>query len=180
MPNMVNKLQIGTTTTMNNQYILAIDPGNAQSAFVLLDAGTLEPIQAGIVENGALVQVIAEHPDKDATAFAIEMVASYGMPVGAEIFETVFWIGRFYAAAGLYHSRSRIFRIDVKMHLCHNSRAKDSNVRQALIDRFGPVGTKKAPGWFYGFKADMWAAYAVGVTYADNINMTTYAKTMDG
>ena len=99
------------------------------------------------------------------------MIASYGMAVGATVFETVFWIGQFYAAAQQYNNRSRIKRMDVKMNLCHTSRAKDGNIRQALIDRFGIVGTKKAPGWFYGFKADMWAAYAVGVTYAD-INST--------
>jgi hypothetical protein len=46
-------------------------------------------------------------------------------------------------------------------------KAKDGNIRQALIDRFGPVGTKKNPGWFYGFSGDVWQAYAVGVTYAD-------------
>ena len=28
-------------------------------------------------------------------------------------------------------------------------------------------GTKKAPGWFYGFSGDMWQAYALGVTYID-------------
>ena len=47
---------------------------------------------------------------------------------------------------------------------------KDGNVRQALIDRFGVVGTKKDPGWFYGFHADIWQAYAVGVTYMDRGN----------
>jgi hypothetical protein len=46
-------------------------------------------------------------------------------------------------------------------------KAKDSNIRQALIDRFGEVGIKKNPGWFYGFKKDIWQAYAVGITYHD-------------
>ena len=32
-----------------------------------------------------------------------------------------------------------------KMNLCGSMKAKDSNIRQALIDRFGEVGTKKNP-----------------------------------
>jgi len=154
-----------------NNYILAVDPGNVQSAYTLLDAESLKPITAQIIPNDKLLQIIAGHPDKDTTDFVIEMVASYGMAVGETVFETVFWIGRFYAAAEQYRARYRIKRMDVKMHLCHNSRAKDTNIRQALIDRFGVVGTKKNPGWFFGFKADVWAAYAVGVTYADSLRI---------
>ena len=47
------------------------------------------------------------------------------------------------------------------------SKLKDSTIRQVLIDRFGNVGTIKDKGWFYGFKADIWQAYALGVTYYD-------------
>lgn len=148
-------------------YIFSVDPGNVQSAYTIIDAQTLRPVTARIVQNDELLQTIAEYPDKHTTAFVVEMCACYGMPVGREIFDTVFWIGRFYETAAAYCLRDRVYRMDVKMHLCHNSRAKDANIRQALIDRFGIVGTKKAPGWFFGFKADMWAAYAVGVSFAD-------------
>ena len=73
----------------------------------------------------------------------IEMIASYGMPVGKEVFDTCVWIGRFAEASGM--PTNYIYRKDEKMNICHSKRAKDSNIRQALIDRFGVVGTKKNP-----------------------------------
>ena len=65
-----------------------------------------------------------------------------------------------------------IYRKDVKLHLCGSPRAKDSNIRQALIDRFGPgkekaIGLKKTPGPLYGVKSHVWAALAVAVTHLD-------------
>lgn len=90
------------------------------------------------------------------------------MAVGQTVFETCVWIGRFKEIAEAQNIKvDYIYRKDEKMNLCYSMKAKDSNIRQALIDRFGPVGTKKNPGWFYGFKKDIWAAYAVGVTYCD-------------
>ena len=94
------------------------------------------------------------------------MIACYGMAVGAEVFETCVWIGRYLEKA--QGDMSRIKRGEVKMHLCHSMKAKDSNIRQALIDRFGAPGTKKAPGLTFGLSGDMWAAFAVAVTYHDN------------
>ena len=143
---------------------------------VIINSETLKPIFAEKVDNNELLQYIY---DKCCGYFdsynyvAIEMVASYGMAVGAEVFETVFWIGRFWEIAKT-NNKQLIYRKDEKMNLCHTMKAKDSNIIQALVDRFAfgiqnkGKGTKKNPGWFYGFSKDIWQAYAVGVTYSGN------------
>ena len=78
--------------------------------------------------------------------FVIEMIDSYGMPVGKTIFETCVWIGKFeHAFSNTTDFIEYIYRKEEKMNICHTMRAKDSNIRQALIDRFGEVGTKKNP-----------------------------------
>jgi hypothetical protein len=153
--------------------ILAIDPGNIESAYVILDRD-LKPIEFGKVENNKLLPVIDNAEIIGVKSMATEMVASYGMPVGAEVFETVLWIGRFWErAVKKGYEVVKIYRKDVKMNLCHSMNAKDGNIIQALIDRFAygvsnrGKGTKKNPGWFYGFKNDIWQAYAIGVTYYD-------------
>jgi hypothetical protein len=95
----------------------------------------------------------------------VEMIASYGMPVGREVFETCLWIGRFIEAWN--SSYSLLYRRNVKLHLCNSARAKDANVAQALRDRFGEKGTRKNPGVLYGIRGDEWAALAVAVTWWD-------------
>ena len=92
------------------------------------------------------------------------MIASYGMAVGAEVFETCIWIGRFKQAWCSPDDVRMMFRQEVKLHLCKSTKAKDGNVRQALIDRLGPVGTKKNPGPTFGIAGDMWAAVGIAVT----------------
>lgn len=164
--------------------ILSIDPGNTYSAYSLLN-NDLKPIKFGKVLNEELLEIINEililERQKDGRLtpnikhIAIEMVASYGMAVGKEVFETCVWIGRFYQAITeqTLIEPYFIYRKEEKINLCNSMRAKDSNIRQALIDRFAKhdfkngKGTKKNPDWFYGFKADIWAAYAVGVTFHD-------------
>ncbi len=158
------------TKICSKPYIFSIDPGNELSAYCLLDQN-LKPVQFGKVDNFELIKIIenclwSKYELKGIEVhFAIEMIASYGMAVGKSVFETCVWIGKF--TEHCLNEPTYIYRKDEKMNLCHSMKAKDSNIRQALIDRFGVVGTKKNPGWFYGFKADVWAAYAVGVTYHD-------------
>lgn len=155
--------------------ILAIDPGNVQSAYVLMDDITYKPIKFGILPNeGLLLEIECDFYEWNSGNYlepetvVIEMVASYGMAVGKTVFDTCVWIGRFTQEAYTHGCKIEyIYRQEEKMNLCHTMKAKDANIRQALIERFGVVGTKKNPGWFYGFKNDIWAAYAVGVTYLD-------------
>ncbi len=97
---------------------------------------------------------------------AIEMIASYGMAVGCEVFETCVWIGRFQQAWSDPEAVQMAHRRDVKLHLCGNPKAKDPNIRQALIDLLGKPGTKKAPGATYGLASHAWAALGVAVTVA--------------
>lgn len=150
--------------------VLAIDPGTTESAFVLYDGR--RPLDYGIAENETMRVKLARQMSGiwDGADLVVEMVASYGMPVGREVFETCVWIGRFIEAwAGPY---SLVYRQKVKLHLCGQARAKDANIRQALLDRFGPgkeraVGNKKQPGPLHGIKSDVWQALALAVTFAD-------------
>lgn len=138
--------------------ILAIDPGTTHSAFVAWDG---KVIDSGFVPNGVLrCFVDARLEFIQAESVAIEMVACYGMAVGKEVFETCLFIGRLQEAFRRKPVRL-VYRKDVKMHLCQSMRAKDGNIRQALLDKHGPVGTKKQPGPLYGISGHLWAALAV-------------------
>lgn len=155
---------------------LGIDPGNVESAYALVDE-ECRPVHAGKVDNYQLRSAL-DLPAFRADVTAIEMVASYGMPVGADVFETCVWIGRFIEQRP---GARLVYRRDVKLHHCHSAKAKDSNITQALIDRFASgapnrgKGTKAEPGWFYGFRADIWQAYALAVYIADTFRQEATA-----
>lgn len=146
--------------------ILAIDPGTTQSGFVFLEDHSVA--SSGVLPNPEILELLAAYTD----LVAIEMVASYGMAVGKEVFETVRWTGRFQQASQNPEAVSLVYRKEVKRHLCGTDRAKDSNVRQALLDMFPAtgggktpqIGTKSQPGPLYGVTSHAWSALAVAVT----------------
>ena len=141
--------------------ILALDPGTTHSAFVQYD-------QRGIHDHGHLpnTEIRQILIGREYDRVACEMIASYGMAVGSSTFETCVWIGRFIEVARV--DVELIFRKDIKLFLCGTMRAKDANIRQALIDKIGPQGTKAQPGPTYGIKSHSWAALAVAVYAAQN------------
>jgi hypothetical protein len=158
--------------------ILAIDPGSSVSgwlAYVPEHRGLGQITNMAIESNEELVNRLRTDTFAIGLTVVIEWTAPRGMPASAELFETLFWAGRFAEAArasGL--PVDRLERAEVKRRLCGQTRAKDANVRQALIDRFGGVdgkaaaiGRKSAPGPLYGVSSHLWAALAVAVTYAD-------------
>ena len=101
--------------------LLAIDPGPIESAFVRYDTDTRLPLSWGKGLNRGILDTVGENA---AELCAIEMVASYGMAVGAEVFETCVWVGRFvqeWAPDPAYDEPRLVYRRDVKLHLCGDS-----------------------------------------------------------
>ena len=147
--------------------VLAIDPGTTQSGWCSYANGVV--LASGIEDNKQILHRLRDW--HSGHAVAVEMIASYGMSVGKEVFETCVWIGRF--TQSVEGRASLIYRRNVKLHLCGTVRAKDTNVRQALIDKLGPQGTKAAPGPTFGIKSHAWAALGVAVTFSETrINLS--------
>ena len=182
--------------------ILAIDPGNELSGFVLMNDG-LEIFEKGKVDNYDLINKMHETewrffaPD----ILLVEMVASYGMAVGQTVFDTCVWIGYFHCTwdvlftgkrFSVYRKKpNKIDKIDsVAMTMCKSTRAKDTNVRQAVLDRFPStgggktpqVGTKACPGPLYGVSGDVWSALAVALTFLESecyMKLTSKLETLE-
>ena len=144
--------------------ILGIDPGAKQSGYVMYNTVTEKVILKNIVENPLVCEVIKDF-EKSGRMVAIEVIRGYGIVAGDDTFDTCIWIGRFDPDC----KAKLIGRKDIKRHLCGTTTTNDKYIRQALIDRLGEVGTKKAPGPLYGVSGHMWAALAVAVTAADSL-----------
>lgn len=148
--------------------VLAIDPGCTESAWCIYDGEKQIPKDHDKQENAAILERIRYGVGFDAVV--IEWIASYGMSVGREVFDTCLWAGRFYQTATDRGMEPTLcFRRTVKSHLCGTTTAKDKDVRAAIIDRYGPdaIGRKATPGPLYGVTADVWAALGVAITFVE-------------
>lgn len=155
--------------------ILAIDPGTTKSGWCLYCQHRAVVIQSGVDENEVVRTMLLQNRDWQV---AIEWIESFGMAVGKEVFITVRWIGRFMECTGNSGAVMLIPRKEVKMLLCGSMRAKDANIRQALLDRFPSsgggktpqVGTKSAPGPLFGVSSHAWSALAVAVAAKERLD----------
>ena len=124
----------------------------------------------------AICDAISEHVRAtDDIHFVIEGIENFGMPAGRSLFDTSEYIGRVSLLIEQKYDIEpfKVYRHEEKMTICHNPRANDATIKRALVDRFAPgasnygKGTKKNPGFFYGFSADCWSAFAQAITYHD-------------
>ena len=167
------------------EYILAIDPGTTMSGLCLLTSEDYRPLWCGKVDNEKVFDdfltftyTIPIPPRAEDIQLVIERMQGNNMPVSSDVFLTCEWIGRFDVRFQtlLRGKTEYVFRREEYRALCGNLYSKnDVGIRSALVDRFAygtsnhGKGSKKEPGWFYGFSADSWSAYAIGVTYLDKL-----------
>lgn len=146
---------------MKDFLVAGIDPGPKYSSIVLFDGKQI--VQHETVLNEEMLILLAS---LDTTYLAIEKVENYGMPVGESTFETVFWTGRFCQKNLIL---KRIARKEIKLHFCNSTRAKDSNIIQALKNRFEPnlLQKQRPKGILKKIVKDQWQALAIAVYYWD-------------
>lgn len=155
----------------NIENIMSIDVGTEYSGYCILNSKTYALIDFGKVENECLLEKVKKlYYD----VLVYEKFVSFGMPIGQSTIESIQWNGRYIQSA--LDVGAEVFPITRKMekiNICGSMKAKDANIRQALIDRFAVFdfkngkGTKKNKDWFYGVSKDVWSAIAIGVTYLD-------------
>lgn len=149
--------------------ILCVDPGPVSSGVVVYDGKSVLEAYPNMDNEDFIESLCFE--DYSTNRIVIEWISSYGMPVGRDIFDTCLWIGRFIERFGRPYDL--VYRKDVKLTLCNNMRAKDANIRQAILDRFPAtgggktpqIGTKNKPGPLYGISKHAWSALALGLTW---------------
>lgn len=141
--------------------ILGIDPSNTRHAWALMEDETL-------IGFGRDLTFDEDSPNFDTVdMIAIEMIASYGMAVGAHTFDTCVEIGVLMHQIAMISPRApllrRITRVETKRIVCRSVAANDANVRTAIIDHFGGPASIKKGGPLYKVSKDTWAAIAVAL-----------------
>lgn len=151
--------------------ILAIDPAPTESGYIIWDGVKIYTF--GIANNEKICESIVH--STDISNCIIEKVACFGMPVGKSVLDTCEWTGRFDQQWFIKTGERAILitKNQVQLHHCKTTKANDSNVIQALCDKYAygvrnyGKGIKKEPGFFYGFKEDVWDAFALATTYTE-------------
>jgi hypothetical protein len=139
--------------------IIGIDPGTKQSAYVAWNGQHV--FDLATVENWKVVRYLRTIPHD--ACVCVENIEPYGMNVGREVLETMFWIGRFYQAARDTVGPKQVSRLPrraVKKHLGLKPGAGDKDVRAALVRAL-----EHNPIEWYDLRSHQVSALAIAVTW---------------
>jgi hypothetical protein len=151
----------------------------------------VQVLKSEIRKNNEFMLILDDILGQKPALVGIERVASYGMAVGEEVFDTCRLEGRIMehidmvndieCEQGVVVKYTQVKRKEVMKHLCGAVKGNDATIRAALIDRIGPPTVKKltprfgkkgqelspvlasVPGPTFGVTKDQWAALAVAV-----------------
>lgn len=166
---------------MTPKQVVGIDPGPTSSGFVVFD-GVSVVVASSQSQNELLCPLLSSGAMKD-TAVVIERVQFYGKIMGPDVFDTLWWGGRFYEAA-LHggHIVQRVFWNDIKRQFVTGARwdekkgkkkaITETDVRLGVEARFGgrkaAKGTTAAPGPCAGVVGEhAWSALALAIYWWD-------------
>jgi len=162
---------------MEKKIILAIDPGNIESAYVLWDGEKM--LDKNYLPNKECLSKFEQQRFQNIDCVVIEMVSSYGMPIGQNTIDTCVWIGIF---KQFFHNKEvhLRFRQTVKMHHCHAlNGVNDGAINNVLKGKYGDDKTQKRPneviwndcvkhnGGREYMNGDIWAAFALATSWTE-------------
>lgn len=134
--------------------LLSVDPGTYESGMVVIDTETEAILDSGKINNDVLLarfRAITNEYD----ACVMEDIQYFGQVTGSDTYITLKWAGRFQEALHPIET-TFLYRKTIVTEVAGSPKAKDSHVRQAVIDHYGgdliAVGGKKCPhckgkGW---------------------------------
>lgn len=157
--------------------VLSLDTGTLHTGYSITRHKKNKPpevLDCGISMNGDIKYLIC---GGNSDAIVMENFQCMGMPVGLSTFNSAVWLGRFIEASLTLDGRELVWlmhRSAVKVEICGTPRAKDANIRQAIIDMYPDnigggkcpqVGTSKQRGPLYGVTSHVWSALALAISF---------------
>jgi len=155
--------------------VLAIDPGNTFTAYVVWDCNAKAILAHDKIINAEmrkLIRKIAAGEIYSCQQCVIENIeSSYGSVAGITLFDTSRNTGRLQEIWESVRGKEvQLVNRKTVASAISGHKANDSKVRQALINRLGAPGTKTKPGATYGIVNDQWQALAVAIWFDEKQN----------
>jgi hypothetical protein len=144
--------------------ILAIDPGNVISGYVIISAESKAKFK--ILEHGSIANLELLNKINVSSKFIdvalIEMIQSYNQPVGNTVFDTCRWVGKYELM--LEQARIKKALIPRPSIIAHHlgaiaQKSADSKIRQRLLKDFKEDCK--------GVTSHAWQALALAVMYLE-------------